>query len=167
MKKTLSLVIGTLFGIGFIKKMPGTMASISIAIVWYFIPEYFFYNPVENVIFYDRYLYLFLFLIGFSYLSAHICKVCEEHFGNDAKEIVIDEVIGYLFAVLFLPKTLIVAIYALVLFRIFDITKPFFIGKLQSVKGGWGVILDDIAAGITSNIIILLLFFIKPKFFMM
>ena len=165
LKKDISYILGTFFGIGLIPKMPGTFASIAIALLWYTIPDYLFYNKTEQIIFYDNYTYLFVFLIFFSWISVYICNVCEKKLGHDASSIVIDEVAGYLFAVLFLPKSIMVTIYALILFRIFDIAKPLFINKLQNLPAGWGIMSDDIAAGITSNIILQILFFIKPDFF--
>ena len=164
-KNYTSYIMGTFLGIGFIPKMSGTFASVAIALIWLTIPEFYFYNPIENIIFYDIYLYLFIGLILFSWLAVYICRICEKKFGHDASAIVIDEVIGYLIAILFLPKTLMIAVYALILFRIFDIAKPLFINKLQKLAHGWGIMLDDIAAGVCSNIILQILFHIKPKFF--
>ena len=165
MKSSICNIVGTFLGIGLIPKASGTFASIAIMLIWMSLPEYFFYNPTEQFIFYDMYLYLLAFLILFSYMSVYICKQCEAQFGHDAKEIVIDEVLGYLFAVLFLPKTAVIALYALLLFRILDITKPLFINKLQALPHGWGIMSDDIAAGITTNIILQILYRIKPDFF--
>jgi len=162
-----SYIIGTCFGIGMIKKASGTIASIAIAIIWYFTDVDFFYNTLDNIVHYDRFAVMFIILLILGYLSVSVCRICEEQFGKDAPEIVIDEIIGYLFAVLFLPKTLMVALYALVLFRIFDIFKPLYINKFQEVPKGYGVMLDDIAAGITANIVLIGLYFIKPSFFLM
>ena len=164
-KNTLSYVIGTFFGIGLIKKMSGTIASITIATIWYFSFDEYFYNSLDNIIHYDRFFFFFLVMIAITYLSVYVSKICENEFGKDASEIVIDEVVGYLFAIMFLPKTLMVALYALILFRIFDILKPLYIGKLQNLPHGWGVMMDDVAAGITTNIILLALYMIKPTFF--
>lgn len=61
-------------------------------------------------------------------------------------------------SVLFLPKSLTTAIIAFVFFRIFDIFKIEPVNKLQSLPGGWGVMADDIMAGIYSNICCQLIF---------
>jgi len=164
-KKDISLIFGTFFGVGLIPIMPGTAASIVIALIWFMIPEYYFYNIIENEIFYDHYFYLLLFLALVSLISVYICSEAEKHLGHDASSIVIDEVVGYLFAVLFLPKTTMVAIYALILFRVFDIAKPLFINKLQKLPKGWGIMLDDVAAGICANVVLQILYMIKPQFF--
>ncbi|MCL2064316.1 MAG: phosphatidylglycerophosphatase A [Candidatus Cloacimonetes bacterium] len=164
-RNTTSYIIGTFFGLGLIRIMSGTIASLAIATIWYFTDVDFFYNTLDNIIHYDRFFYMFLLLLGISYPCVYVCKICEKQFGKDAPEIVIDEIVGYLFAILFLPKTLMVAIYAFVLFRIFDIMKPLYIGKLQDLPHGWGVMMDDIIAGITANIILIGLYFLRPDFF--
>ena len=68
----------------------------------------------------------------------------------DAKDpgiIVIDEVAGMLVSVLFLPRTIPVLVTAFLLFRLFDIWKPFPARQLQEMHGGVGVMLDDLIAG--------------------
>jgi len=159
-------VIGTLCGVGFIKFAPGTIGSLVIALVWILLPDYLFYNPLEKALYYDSYFILTFLILFLGWISVYICQVCEKKFGRDACCIVIDEVFGYLVAILFLPKTIIVALYALVIFRIFDITKPIFINKIQELPHGWGIMLDDIAAGILTNLVLQMLFFIKPQFFL-
>jgi len=79
---------------------------------------------------------------------------------RDDKRIVLDELVGYFFAVIFLPKSLTVAIIALILFRLFDIFKPSPVFELQSLKGGFGVVLDDVMAGIYSSLILQIGYFI-------
>ena len=68
----------------------------------------------------------------------------------DAKDpgiIVIDEVAGMLVSVLFLPRTIPVLVTAFLLFRLFDIWKPFPARQFQELHGGLGVMLDDLIAG--------------------
>ena len=163
----ISYILGTFMGIGFIPIAPGTFASITTALIWFIIPDYLFYNVIENEIFLDNYLFLSLALILLSWLSVYICTECEKKLGHDASSIVIDEVCGYLFAILFLPKTIMVALYALVLFRIFDITKPFFINKAQKLPAGWGIMVDDVLAGICANMVLQIMYFMKPSFFLL
>ena len=165
LKTNLSKAIGTCFGVGFFPKAPGTIATLVIALIWFLVPEYYFYNIIENEIFYDRYLYLLITLIIISWVAVRICSVCEKYYGNDSSKIVIDEVVGYMFAVLFLPKTPMVALYAFILFRMFDIGKPFGIRRLERFKNGYGVMLDDIASGIGANIVLQVIFIVKPSFF--
>ncbi|MFN2340236.1 MAG: phosphatidylglycerophosphatase A [Halanaerobium sp.] len=73
---------------------------------------------------------------------------------KDDSKIVIDEMAGQLLTFYTLPTTIPVLIGGFVLFRIFDITKPWVIDKVQELPSGWGVMLDDILAGLCSLIIL-------------
>jgi len=73
---------------------------------------------------------------------------------KDHPSIVIDEIAGYLVAMLMLPSGWGFIIAAFLLFRIFDIIKPFPLERLQAVRGGAGIVLDDIGAGIYTNIVL-------------
>ncbi|MDA8233243.1 MAG: phosphatidylglycerophosphatase A [Clostridia bacterium] len=79
----------------------------------------------------------------------------EALFGEkDSPKIVIDEVAGYYLAMFGLPLTWPYFVGAFLIFRILDVIKPGAIRKLQNLKGGWGVMADDLAAGILTNIIL-------------
>jgi phosphatidylglycerophosphatase A len=67
---------------------------------------------------------------------------------------VIDEVAGMCISLLWIPATPLNIFIGLVLFRFFDILKPLFIRKLEALPGGWGVMFDDVLAGIYANIIL-------------
>jgi phosphatidylglycerophosphatase A len=73
---------------------------------------------------------------------------------TDHPSIVIDEIAGLLVSLAFLPPTWPVVIAAFVLFRTFDIAKPFPLKRLQNLHGGAGVMLDDIGAGIYTNFVL-------------
>ena len=73
---------------------------------------------------------------------------------SDPSEIIIDEVIGCLLTFCMIPLTVPSIIVGFCLFRILDISKPFGLKKLESMAGAWGILLDDIGAGIISNIIL-------------
>ena len=77
----------------------------------------------------------------------------------------IDEFCGFFFSVLFLPKGIVVGIWAFILFRAFDIAKPLFVNKAQKLPKGWGVVADDLAAGLISNLILQVLVRAAPQFF--
>jgi phosphatidylglycerophosphatase A len=77
---------------------------------------------------------------------------------HDRQEIVIDEIAGYLVTMALLPLTLKWMILGFILFRIFDIWKPYPISYLNDhVKGGLGVVADDVAAGLVANILLQIL----------
>ena len=78
---------------------------------------------------------------------------------HDASEIVIDEVAGYVIAMTWLPLTWQSLVGSFILFRIFDALKPFPIGWLdRKIKGGLGVVVDDVAAGMIANVILQIIF---------
>ena len=76
----------------------------------------------------------------------------ERELGDDPQVVVIDEIIGMWISLLFLPRILWVAAVAFVLFRIFDTFKPFPARNAERLKGGWGIMLDDVVAGIYANL---------------
>jgi phosphatidylglycerophosphatase A len=73
---------------------------------------------------------------------------------KDSPTIVIDEIAGYLLAMFLIPFAWWAVIAGFVLFRFFDILKPWPVNKLQDIPGGPGVMLDDIGAGIYTNVIL-------------
>jgi phosphatidylglycerophosphatase A len=91
---------------------------------------------------------------------------------SDPKEIVADELAGQ--AITFLPtgsrlitefptiEIWIVVAFGFVLFRIFDITKPWPIRKLEKLPGGWGILTDDLMAGVFAAIVMQIIFFVLP-----
>jgi len=143
----LSEYISTLFGIGYFPKAPGTAGTLFAAIVYFTLPDQWFINWQTSI------LALFAILI-FSIISVFFISKAEIGLGHDNGKIVLDEFWGYFIAVLFLPKTLPIIIAAFVLFRIFDILKPEPVNVLQKLPKGWGVMADDIMAGVYSNLVL-------------
>lgn len=94
---------------------------------------------------------LFLSLFGV-WVSGEAEKIFNE---KDSGKIVIDEIAGMFVTLLWIPVTLPGVCAGFLLFRFFDIYKPF--PKLEKISGGWGVMLDDIVAGVISNLILRLL----------
>lgn len=145
----LARIISTGLGVGFFPLAPGTMASLAILIIYGICPE------ISS-------LQLAMIIVGLSVVGIYTATITENEMkrklgqerGNDPGIIVIDEIIGMLVALLFLPKTALFLITAFILFRIFDITKPFPARKMEQLPGGWGIVLDDVVAGIYANIII-------------
>lgn len=131
---------------GFVGRMPkapgtfGTLVAVPIAVVLTMLGPVF-------------YLVATALLIGF---SIWISELHERNVGtHDSKEIVIDEVVGFLVAFTWLPLTLGSLVAAFVLFRFFDIVKPYPISILdRRVRGGLGVVVDDLAAGLAASLIL-------------
>jgi len=106
------------------------------------------------------------FLLAFLALATHAATRAGRHWGVvDAPGIVIDEVLGYLVAVAFLPFTWPVALAGFLLFRLFDILKPWPASALDRWKTGAGVVLDDVAAGLYTWVCLRLLLHFSPGVF--
>jgi len=142
---TVSDWISSVAKIGYLPVAPGTWASfIALLVWWYFIPEN------ETVIY--ILVLVNLFLVGV--ITSVI--VSEHKKENDPSSVVIDEWVGMWIALIFVPKQLSWMLGSFFLFRLFDITKIFPANRLEKVRGGWGIMLDDVAAGIYTIIILLL-----------
>ena len=99
-------------------------------------------------------IYLLVLIIILSCISVIFINKTEKKLGHDNGKIIIDEFFGYFISILFLPKNLFVCVGAFILFRIFDIFKPEPVNILQKLPGGWGVLADDIMAGIYANLVL-------------
>ena len=160
MIKKLNILLLTMLGIGNSKYAPGTVASFVTCLIYIW-----FYNSNVNI-------FLLLTSVGlillFSVFSIDSFK--NSFFEVDAKEIVIDEYIGQSIPILtiyhfvennnlvhFISYTFI----SFILFRTFDIWKPYPINKIdKDMKNGFGVILDDVIAGVYSTVILLIIIFL-------
>ena len=81
----------------------------------------------------------------------------------DPSIVVIDEIVGMWIALFLLPKTLVAVVGAFVIFRILDIVKPFPARRLEHLPNGWGIMLDDVVAGVYASICThLVLLFLMP-----
>jgi phosphatidylglycerophosphatase A len=72
--------------------------------------------------------------------------------GYDPSEVVLDEVIGFVVTMMFFPLQIKYIILGFIYFRFFDITKPLGINSLQRIHGGWGIVLDDLAAALVARL---------------
>ena len=102
-------------------------------------------------------LFLSLLIVLFTWIGVKACDVLEDEWGKDPKQVVIDEMIGVWIALLGHPLSIFNFIAAFILFRFFDIAKPLGIRQLENIKGGWGVMLDDVLAGVYANIVLQIL----------
>ena len=151
-RKTLKnpiFLIASLGGIGLIRFAPGTFGSIFAWFLFIFLSHYL------NMI-----LFTFLAFLLAIWVCEYISKDLEE---KDDKSIVVDELIGMWIALMptiYFADTqaerTTIAILALVLFRFFDIVKPYPINLLdQKFKNGFGIVIDDVAAGIITLVILI------------
>jgi phosphatidylglycerophosphatase A len=136
----IAIVIATAGGAGFAPKAPGTAGSVVGVAVYLLLDR-------GGVGGYYLHAIIFLFIIGI-WASSRV----EHLWGNDAQRIVIDEVVGQMITFgMAAGRYNLSALYVVLgfgLFRLFDIVKPFPIRRLERFKGGFGVILDDVGAGL-------------------
>jgi phosphatidylglycerophosphatase A len=87
----------------------------------------------------------------------------ERHFGGtDPGPVVIDEVVGMLVTLAFVPVSTAGAVAGFVIFRVFDVIKPFPANRLERLHGGFGIMADDVMAGIYGNLVLRLLIWLTP-----
>jgi len=89
-------------------------------------------------------------LAGGTLVAVWVAGEAEKSLGHDAGPIVIDEAVGQSIALLFAPHRPAVFVAAFVLFRVFDVWKPLGAREAQALPGGWGVVADDVIAGLTT-----------------
>ncbi|MES2003941.1 MAG: phosphatidylglycerophosphatase A [Bacteroidota bacterium] len=84
----------------------------------------------------------------------------EPDWGKDSNRVVIDEVAGMFISLLFIPVSIKWIAAAFVLFRFFDILKPLYIRNAEALPAGWGVMADDVLAGIYANLLLQLIIYL-------
>ena len=150
LKKYLIRFVSDFFYVGNVPFAPGTFGTAAAVL-----PVY-----VLSLFFYWKICAFFLLIVCF-FAGRYASKAIENEYGvKDPSHIVIDEAVGFYTGMLFLSAFNMKGIIALfLLFRFFDITKLFPIKYVEKYGNGWGVMLDDIIAGIYSGFVVLLLKF--------
>ena len=157
MIKEFNLFFLTFFKIGKIKYAPGTIASLITCLIFLLLVNVF-----------DLLIIFYLYLAIFFYSFIAINNTYEKFETDDPQEIVIDEFIGQMLPLLSIPiyETLYLVpkfyycIAAFVLFRMFDIWKPFPINYVDNnIQGALGIMLDDILAGAYTIIVLIIVSF--------
>ena len=130
----------TFFYLGKLPFAPGSWGSLGALILWIFLPSSYLLQMIMIII---------LFSIGVI-SSKKMAAAMNDH---DPSEVVIDEAVGMWIALFMLPHSIAIYSMAFILFRIFDIFKPSFIYRMQNLPGGWGIMMDDVLAGIIAWLI--------------
>jgi phosphatidylglycerophosphatase A len=131
--------LATFFGLGLVPLAPGTTASVIAALV---------YRLILHSLSWP--LYVILIVLLFFGGTAAAGRYASELGLPDPRRIVVDEVCGQLIALAFLPGAWVPVGIAFALFRFFDIIKPWPIRRLERLPGGWGIMADDVAAGLAA-----------------
>ena len=144
----------TFFGFGLLPKAPGTWGSMAGAVAAYFV--LYFFSATTLLL-----ASILLFLVSISVIDDFENKINS----HDESFIVIDEVAGVWLAIAISGATISQLVLSLVLFRVLDIKKPSIIGRIdRNVKGGLGVMGDDMVAGFFAGIISTMIYGIAMKF---
>jgi phosphatidylglycerophosphatase A len=146
--KRWALAIATFFGAGYLKPGPGTWGSLAAALLWLGATAVFHPSPQTLLL---SLLAAIIFAIAIGVPAATIAE--RESGAHDPGFVVIDEVIGQWIALLGCPADWAHGLIALILFRIFDITKPFPVRRLERLPAGWGIVFDDVAAGLYALVV--------------
>ena len=167
MIKAFNYLFVTFFGIGTVRFAPGTITSLITTVLLFSL--FHILNISNNIIL------LFLFLI-FLYSFYAVAEYIKENENKDPKEVVIDEVIGqsipiYLFEIAHgseknSQEAILFYIYIFLLFRFFDIKKPFPVNVFdKNYRNSFGVIMDDVVAGFYVVFTLVVFMIIKSRLF--
>ena len=155
--KSLSKIIATFFGVGYFPVAPGTLTSLIVVLL------YKFYLHSLSWPFYLLLLFL-LFSVGV-FTSTKYSLEIKKH---DPQRIVIDEAFGQLLVLFQIGESWgtgwLPLLSCFLLFRIFDIIKPFPIKKVETLPKGWGIVMDDLVAAVYAGVIINLYLLLKFYF---
>jgi phosphatidylglycerophosphatase A len=135
--------VATFFGAGFGKPGPGTWASVGALLLW--LLAALSLHPTQQTLT----LWLLCGIAITLILGIPAATIAARESGRkDPGFVVIDEVAGQWIALLGSQANWRHALIALILFRLFDITKPFPVRQLEKLPAGWGIVFDDVAAGL-------------------
>lgn len=140
--KALSTFIATFVYTGFFPFAPATFATFVFLALYWLVPG-------------GEWLAHWAVLLATMVISIPTSTRVERTHGKDPSCVVIDEVVGIQIALVGATPTLMGVAAAFVLFRIFDIAKPFPIHRLQSLPGGWGIVADDALAGVYTRVVLM------------
>ena len=136
MKNSIAKIIATFFYVGFIPVGPGTFGTLAAIPLFYAL-------SLTNV-----YVYLAVTVIVIL-VSVWASTLAESIFQkSDPGQVVADEISGFLVTMILVPPTITNIFFGFLLFRLFDITKPYPVRELEKLPRGWGIVIDDVAAGI-------------------
>lgn len=144
-------LISTCLGIGYTPKGGGTVAAVVCCVAWYLSWR------SGNGFLWPQ----LLITLGITVIGAGAAGKMEPEWGEDSYRIVIDEVAGMCLTLCGIPDRWPLVLTGLLLFRFFDIAKPLYIRRMEEIGGGWGVMLDDVLAGVYANLLLQIVVFFK------
>ncbi|RFZ94681.1 phosphatidylglycerophosphatase A [Mucilaginibacter conchicola] len=144
MNSTVNKLIASIFGIGYVKGGGTLAALVTCPFIYLLWLQPWAVNPI----------WLVLATVVVTLLGVYVGDKVEPFWGKDSYRVVIDEVSGMMVTMLFVPAHIYYLLIGFVLFRFFDIVKPLGIRKMEALKGGTGVMMDDVLAGVYGNIVL-------------
>lgn len=135
-------LIASIGGIGYVKGGGTLAAAVTCGLIWLL-----WHGNISSPLF-------VLLCIAVTLLGVFVGNKVEPYWGKDSYRVVIDEVAGMWISVLFIPQSLSLLIAGFILFRFFDIVKPLGVRRMEVFPGGWGVMADDVLAGIYANVVL-------------
>lgn len=143
LRTALSVFLATGAGSGFLPRAPGTWGTVAA------VPLYLLLAPLSP----GAYALLLVVLCA---VATIVSAAAEQHFGcTDPPQVVIDEILGFLITMFLIAPDWRLLIAGFLFFRAFDIFKPFPAGWInRRVAGGWGIVLDDVVAGVYANCVL-------------
>jgi phosphatidylglycerophosphatase A len=135
------LAVATVFGVGYAPVAPGTFGSAAGLLLWWLLPTSATVQAIA--------------IVGVFVAGSWGGSVAERHFGRtDPGQVVIDEVMGMLITLFLNPVGWIGALAGFLLFRVFDVIKPYPANRLEQLHGGIGVMADDAMAAVYANLVL-------------
>ena len=145
-------LVASVLGIGYVGKGGGTVAAVMYCIIWFLLPAG-----------YDKSYWQVIITILIIAAGTWSAGILDSKWGKDSSKVVIDEVAGMAIALLCVPQQVLYVLISLVAFRFFDIVKPLGIRRTEQLPKGWGVMADDILAGVYAWIVVQAWLFIVDK----
>jgi phosphatidylglycerophosphatase A len=134
-----AMAIATCLGIGYVPVAPGTFGSVAGLAVWWLVPHTLAAQVLAALV---------VFIVG-----AWSATLAEKRLGGtDPGPVVVDEVVGILITMIGIGGGWLAIAAGFVLFRVFDIIKPYPANRFESLHGGVGIMADDAMAGVYANI---------------
>ena len=139
-----ALALATCFGVGYVPVAPGTFGSLAGLVLWVVLPRSL---PVQAGV-----------IVAVFAGGTWAAGAAERHFhATDPGPVVIDEVMGMLVTLFLVPVGWSGAVVAFLLFRLFDVVKPYPANRLERLPGGVGIMADDFMAAVYANVALRLL----------
>ena len=150
-------IIATAFGAGYSPIAPGTAGAL-VAAIFLWVADALLKLYLPDWV--GQEWPLLVLVIGTTAVGVQVSTAAEKVWGKDPSRVVIDEVVGMWISMLWVPLSGWYLFWGFMLFRLFDIWKPWHVARAEALPAGWGIMMDDVVAGIYTCIILHLMIYI-------